>query len=286
MANRSLTRKLSTVYFSQILALLLGLTFLPACTPSASQLKQVMEDNPDILYAAIRKNPAKFLDLLEETSQLAKTQREREELEGLLKAPPLTPKLDESRLYAGAEKAPITIVEYSDFQCPFCAQGHEVVNRLQATYPTQVRVLMKNLPMDSLHPQARKMAQLFEAIVIKDKAKALEFKSLLFENYRGLSTNDQERAAASREALMAMYNKRVDSELAKMIKGLGLNPDEIKKLSQSEAVIKTVEADTAEARGFGFTGTPGYIINGVPVRGLPDNPATFNFIIDHLLAKK
>lgn len=265
------------VFKPQIFVFALVSLLAASCAPNAAQLKSAMESDPEILYASMRKDPARFIEVVNEVSELARTQKETKELEEGF-SDRRTPVLAETRTYDGSKSAPVTIVEYSDFQCGYCAQGHKTVQALREEYGDRVRVLLKHLPLER-HPQARKMAQLFEAIAQKDAAKAKKFKTMLFEQQAGFMPSDAERASKSVEEAMAKYNRRVDADLKKVIQSLGLKYDEIKKLAESEAVAKILDADRAEAHSFGFTGTPAYLINGVPVRGaLP--VASFKYVID------
>lgn len=273
------------MYQSKILFLLAALlstsVLSTACAPSSAQLKKAMQDDPEILYAAMRKDPLKFLDVVNEVSDLARLQKESKQLDDGFRNV-VQPAIDENRVMDGLKSAPITIVEYSDFQCSFCAQGHETVQQVKSEYGDKLRVLLKHHPIDRLHPQARKMSQLFEAIATKNPKKALEFKAQLFEMQSTFVPNEVERQAKTREELMTKYNRRVDQELAKMIKSLGFDYTEMKKLAESAAIISLIEKDQDEARKFGFTGTPAYLINGVPVRGAA-SAASFKYVIDRHL---
>jgi protein-disulfide isomerase len=254
-----------------------------ACAPTAAQLKSAMESDPEILYAVMRKDPVKFVAVVNEISDLARSQKETQALDQSF-AERRQPNLSDSRAYDGDKAAPVTIVEYSDFQCGYCAQGHQMVQQLREDYGHRVRILLKHLPLER-HPQARKMARLFEAIAQKDFAKAKKFKSLLFEQQAGFMPSESEKQSKSVEEAMEKYNRRVDLDLKKVIRGLGLDYDEIKKLADSELIGKIIEADLKEARAFGFTGTPAYLINGIPVRGaLPI--ASFKYVIDRELKGK
>ncbi len=261
---------------------LLGVT---ACAPSAPQLKKVIEDNPDILYAAMRKDPVKFLEVVNEVAEKAKTQKEAEQFDDGFKNP-LKADIDEKRIFEGAKSAPVTIVEYSDFQCHYCMLGHQTMKELLKMYDGKVRVTMKNYPIDRMHPQARKMSGLYEAMGTKDQAKASQFKATLFEQQESFTPNDAEKKSKNQDEFMAKYNKRVDADLAKLIKSFGFDYAELKKIGESEAIKKMIEQDGAEAQRFGFSGTPGYLVNGVAVRGALPIEAFKSIIDKHLAAKK
>lgn len=267
-----------------MMALVAGLG-LAACAPSASQLKSAMEENPDILYAAMRKDPVKFLEVVNEVAEAAKTQKESQQFEQGFKSPS-QPALADDRLYDGPKDAAITIVEYSDFQCPYCQQGHATMKEVLKAYDGKVRILFKNYPIDRLHPQARKMSRLYEAIGTKDKAKALEFKNYIFEHQDDFVPNEKEKQSKTQEEFMSKYNKRADAELAKVVKKFGFDFAELTKIGSSEAITKLIDEDGAEAQKFGFTGTPGYLVNGVPVRGAYPIEAFKQIIDRHLAAKK
>jgi protein-disulfide isomerase len=273
------------VYHSKILfflaALLSASVLSTGCAPSSAQMKKAMQDDPEILYAAMRKDPLKFLDVVNEVSDLARLQKESKQLDDGF-GNVVQPVIDENRVIDGLKSAPIIIVEYSDFQCGFCAQGHETVQQVKAEYGDKLRVLLKHHPIDRLHPQARKMSQFFEAIATKDHKKALEFKAQLFEMQSQFMPNEMERQSKTREDLMAKYDRRVDQQLGKLIKSLGFEYAEMKKLAQSTAIVSLIEKDQDEARKFGFPGTPAYLINGVPVRGAA-SAASFKYVIDRQL---
>jgi protein-disulfide isomerase len=256
-----------------------------ACAPSAPQLKKVIEDNPDILYAAMRKDPVKFLEVVNEVAEKAKTQKEEQQFEDGFKNP-MKAEIDENRMFQGPKTALVTIIEYSDFQCPYCQQGHATMKELLKIYDGKIRVTMKNYPIDRLHPQARKMSHLFEAMGTKDQAKAIQFQSALFERQSDFAPNESEKKSKTQEEFIAKYSKRVDADLAKLVKSFGFDYTELKKIADSEAITKLIEQDGAEAQKFGFSGTPGYLVNGVAVRGAYPVEAFKGIIDRHLGTKK
>lgn len=242
------------------------------CAPSAPQLKKVMEENPDILYAAIQKDPRKFLEVVNEAAQRARAEEERRFAEEEAKAReeefknPKQPEIAEDRAFEGAKDAPITIVEYSDFQCPFCRRGHDTMKRILKEYDGKVKIVFKNFPIERIHPLALPASKMYEAIALQDMAKAAKFKSMIFEN--------QEELNAKGEKFITDAAKKVGADLARA-----------KKDMESEKVLARIEADKAEADKFGFSGTPGYLINGVSLKGAYPFDE-FKSIIDQHLASK
>lgn len=253
------------------LALVAGLA-VAGCAPSAPQLKKIMEENPDILYGVIQKDPKKFLDVVNDAAQKARAQEESSFAENEAKAReeefknPKKPELTDDRAFAGTKGAPITIVEYSDFQCPYCKRGHETMKEVLEKYAGKVKVVFKDMPIERIHPLARPASDMYEAIALQDLAKATKFKDIVFDNQDDLNKGGQkfiEEAA-----------KRAGADVAKA-----------KKDAKGDVVKKRIEADKAEGEKFGFTGTPGYLVNGVSLKGAYPFDE-FQKIIDRQLAGK
>ncbi len=257
--------------FKKLTLQLAGLALIASgCAPSASQLKKAIENDPSIVFAAIEKAPDQFIEVVNKAAREAQTKAQQKEMEQETKkrdaefANPLKPAIDESRPLMGPKDAKITIVEYSDFECPYCSRGFSTIQQVLKEYPTQVRVLFKHLPLD-FHPKAMPAAKYFEAIAIQDPAKALKYHDEIFSN--------QDKLRNEGEAFM----KKVAS-------GLGINMGKLAKDLASEDVAKKIQADIDEAKSFEFSGTPGFIINGVSLKGAYPF-AEFKTIIDKHLEK-
>nr|BFD58557.1 hypothetical protein CKG001_06640 [Bdellovibrio sp. CKG001]BFD61985.1 hypothetical protein BdHM001_06660 [Bdellovibrio sp. HM001]BFD65824.1 hypothetical protein HAGR004_08460 [Bdellovibrio sp. HAGR004] len=238
------------------------------CAPSAKQLKEAVEKDPSIVFAAIEKDPEQFIEVVNKAAQNAqrKAQEKAVAEEGKKRDDefknPLKPAIEEGRVIFGPKDAKITIIEYSDFECPYCAKGHATVDEVMKAYPKDVRVVYKHLPLD-FHPMAMPAAEYFEAIALQDHAKAEKFYNLVFENQGDLRTK--------KEGALKDFAKKVGADLKKVEKDL-----------KSEVVQKRIEADMEEARKFNFSGTPGFLINGVSLRGAYPF-ADFKEIIDRHL---
>jgi protein-disulfide isomerase len=254
------------------LVLLAAGIVVAGCAPSAPQLKKIMEENPDILYGVIQKDPKKFLDVVNDAAQKARAAEESKFAEDEAKAReeefknPKKPELGGDRAFAGTDGAPVTIVEYSDFQCPYCRRGHDTMKQVLEKYAGKVKVIFKDMPIERIHPLARPGADMYEAIALQDKAKATKFKDYVFDN------QDQ-------------LNKEGPKFYEEVAKKVGANVAKAKKDAAGDEVKKRIEADKAEGEKFGFTGTPGYLVNGISLKGAYPFEE-FEKIIDKLLAGK
>lgn len=236
----------------RIILLTAVVVFATACTTSKDDLKKMLKENPDIITEAIEANPAKFIDALNNAVKIAQEgegkRREEEEKKALEESfnNPLQPEIRADESFRGDKDAPITLVEYSDFECPFCSRGFSTVMELMNKYKGKIRFVYKHLPL-SFHPQAMPASQYYEAIRLQDPAKAWQFHDAIYKNQRALQNGE----------------KFLEAEAKK----LKVDMTKLKKDVKSEAVQARIDADMAEAAKFGFQGTPGFLLNGVPVKG-------------------
>lgn len=253
-------------------ALIVGLAAfaISACAPSASQLKKAIEADPEIVFIAIEKHPDKFIEVVNKAAQDAqkKSQERAQEEETKSRdtefANPLKPDIDTPRVIFGKADAPITIVEYSDFECPFCSRGYNTVKQVMEEYKDQVRVIFKHLPLD-FHPLALPAAKYFEALARQGGDKAEKFHDLIFQNQGELKTK--------KEAFLKDAAKKVGADMAKLAKDI-----------EDPKIMEQITKDMEEAKKFNISGTPGFIINGVSLRGAYPFPE-FKSIIDKHLKK-
>lgn len=252
--------------WSAVLALVFA-----GCT-SKQQIEKAIEENPDIVFNAIKKNPKKFVEVVNEAVRKAQESgREDEAREEAVRMDeefknPKVAVIEEGRVIFGKKDAPITIVEYSDFQCPYCSRGYGTLKEVEKEYGDKVRVVFKHLPLD-FHPMAMPAAKYFEAIALQDHKKAEKFHDAVFENQKELNSDG--------EKFLKATAKKVGADLKKIEKDLN-----------SEAIQKKIAADMEEARKFEFSGTPGFLINGVSLRGAYPAPEFKKIIDRHLAAKK
>jgi len=259
------TLKTTKYFFASI-----GLAMLAvACSPG-SQIKKALKDDPTILAEAIKEHPAEIMEAIQSAAREAqKTMAERaakeeeKAREEELKNPKVA-EMPDNRAYRGPKDAPIVLIEYSDFQCPFCKRGFETVEAVMKKYEGKVRFMYKHLPLD-FHPLAMPAAKRFEAIALQSPEKAYKFHD---EVFRG-----QDKLGQDKEKFLDSVAKKVGADVAKM-----------KKDMEGPEVKKRIDEDIAEARKFGFQGTPGFLVSGVSLKGAYPLPE-FEKIIDAKLSQ-
>jgi protein-disulfide isomerase len=158
----------------------------------------------------------------------------------------------------GDSDAPVTIVEFSDFECPFCARFANVVNELKGHYePSELRVVFRHFPL-SMHPRAREAAK--AAACAQELGSFWEYHDLLFSN-QGRFSDDQLRAYAEESGL----------------DGVGLL-----NCMDSDFAEQRVSQDRQAGQQLGVQGTPSIYINGRPYEG-PIDVRNMRLLVDNLL---
>lgn len=254
------------------LVLLVSAMFaLAACNPSKDAIKKTIEENPEIVLEMFKKHPLKTMKALGEVQKLAqqelRDEQEKEEQNRLENEfnNPKKPNID-GIPFVGSADAPIVIVEYSDFECPYCTRGYNVVKKVKEEYGDKVKFIYKHLPLD-FHPKAMPAAQYFEAIALQSPEKAYKFHDQIFEN--------QDKLKSGGEKWMEGVAKKLGVDVKKMLKD-----------ANSSKVKDRIAADISEANGFDITGTPGFIINGVTLKGAYPFDEFKKIIERHLEKKK
>jgi len=248
------------------LLLALALFGAAACSrdPSPEALQRTLSAHPEVLVAAIRAHPAEFMQAVNaafQASQASQQQAAADRLEAEFQNPK-QPDLS-GRVALGSPSAPVTIVEYTDFECPYCRQSVAVLHELLKRYEGQVRLVVKQTPLD-MHPNAVPAALMFEALALQGSDKAFRFYELMYA--------EQERLKAEGQRFVEEAARRVGADVPRALRD-----------QQSDAMQARVAADIAEGQAFGFTGTPAFVINGVSLEGA--HPAgNFVPIIDRHLA--
>ncbi|HEX9867723.1 MAG TPA: thioredoxin domain-containing protein [Candidatus Tectomicrobia bacterium] len=172
--------------------------------------------------------------------------------------PPIVEVSAEGAPFKGPPSAPITIVEFSDFQCAYCKQVLAVLNQVLERYPDQVKLAFRDFPILNIHPQAQKAAE--AAHCASEQGKFWEYHDLLFEKQDAIPTTN----------------------FAEHAKALGLEPTSFQTCLDSQKYKEKVERNYADGVKAGVSGTPAFFINGRLVSGAQPLEA-FKAVIDEEL---
>ncbi len=231
-----------------------------SCVPCMDQqysIGKCIERAPKLLDKSICANlPAISKRLV----RLAKEERSPDELRsGLEFSQPWVP-LDPARSPSkGKADAPITIIEYSDFQCPYCKKAQPSIKALEEKYGDRLRVVFMNQPL-AMHKMARPAA--VAAMAADKQGKFWEYHDALFAA-EGLD----------------------EAKLVTLAKEVGLNVSKWEADRKSTEVDAAIAADVARAEKWKITSTPSFFVNGYKVKGAQP-PEFFERIIEAELADR
>jgi protein-disulfide isomerase len=160
----------------------------------------------------------------------------------------------------GDLNAAVTVVMFTDFQCPACSRTHPVLNDILKKYGTKIRFVVRDFPLESLHPQARRAAE--AAAAANAQGKFFEYIELLYQNQNALD----------------------DVSLKKYASQVGLNRVKFDSDFMSRKFAMDVQRDYEDGIQYGIKSTPTIFVNGVRVRDL--KPETIQNAIDRAFAQK
>jgi protein-disulfide isomerase len=140
--------------------------------------------------------------------------------------------------FRGAAEAPVTIVEFSEFQCPFCHRVQATLKQLLERYPGKVKLVHRDFPLDSLHPLARRASE--AARCANDQRKFWEYHDAVFSHFPQASPED----------------------LKKYAEEVGLDVAKFEGCLSGGGHKAAVQRDLDEGTRLGVTGTPAFFING------------------------
>ncbi|MCA1828000.1 MAG: thioredoxin domain-containing protein [Myxococcales bacterium] len=181
----------------------------------------------------LRENMGKMLDSLKEKHHVT-----------VALEPPELPRIEvEAKGPArGPSSAPVTIVEFSDFQCPFCGREYPVIERLMKEYDGKVHLVFRHFPLD-FHPFAEKAAE--AGACAAEQGKFWELHNKMFENQQKLAVDD----------------------LKDYAKSVGVDPAKFDKCLDSGEKKAQIDDDQKAGAAAGVNGTPAFFINGIFVNG-------------------
>jgi protein-disulfide isomerase len=152
--------------------------------------------------------------------------------------PHLEPPISARDHAAGPESAPVTLVEYGDYECPHCGRAYPIVKALQERLGDRLRFVFRNFPITSSHPHAEHAAEAAEAAATQGPF--WEMHDALFEHQRALD----------------------DSHLLQYAVTIGLEPSRFERDLTSHKFAHRVREDFMSGVHSGVNGTPTFFING------------------------
>ncbi len=162
----------------------------------------------------------------------------------------------------GPASAPVEIVEFSDFQCPYCGRVNPTLDRLRKAFGDDIKIIFRDFPLTSIHPQAYLAAEAGECA--REQGKFWEFHDRLFANQRALSLDDLKGHAEALGLDMTAFGACVEGGQAKA----------------------RVEADLEAGQALGISATPAVFINGRLVSGAQPYEVFEAIIKDELARRK
>ncbi len=211
----------------------------------AEKLRDNTDLTGDALYKKIvAKNKKEFASGKDENREDNEAERDENDAEDKAQAKTNREKLKIGNSpVKGPDDAPVTIYEFSDFQCPYCKKARSILQPLLDEYEGEVRVVHKNFPL-SFHDEAKPAAK--AALAAKQQGKFWEMYDLLFKNHKRLGN---------------------DGLYVELARELELDVEGFEKAMQSSSVKNQIERDKTLGGQIGVNGTPAFFINGQKIVG-------------------
>lgn len=145
----------------------------------------------------------------------------------------------------GNPDAPVTIIAFIDFECPFCQKSYPIFKQVSETYAPVVRIIFKHFPISAIHPQANAAAN--AAACASEQKKFWQYYDILFEK----KTLD-------------------DAALAGLAKNIGLSSERFHTCLSAKKYQINIDEDLSDVAALSILGTPTYLVNGKRVEGVID----------------
>jgi protein-disulfide isomerase len=162
----------------------------------------------------------------------------------------------------GKKDAPVTLVEFSDFQCPFCNRFFPTLKRVEKQYGDKVQIVYRQYPIPSLHPNAFKAAE--ASLCANEQGKFWELHDAMFQDQSRLQVSDIKATASQ----------------------LGIDRKKFDQCMETGKYVEQVQNDMKEGNRIGINGTPAVFVNGIELKGGAVSFETVAAAIDKELAAK
>lgn len=246
MLNRfNLRYPVSRLKVLGIAILLIFSMILTSCAPEPSSTN-VSDIDPELearVLQIIRENPEVIIESVEAYQRQGRTSGQQKFFEAM-KANPQSVIGDSPT--TGAIDGEIVLLEFSDFQCPFCAKAQATIKKFLDAHQDKVTLAFKHLPLSRIHPEAIPAAQ--AAWAAQQQGKFWEYHNALF----------------------AQQDRLGEDLYLAIARDLNLNFEQFNKDRESSSAIAALESDIKMASAIGVSGTPFFVMNGEPLSGAVD----------------
>jgi protein-disulfide isomerase len=161
----------------------------------------------------------------------------------------LNPSVSDRDHIEGPAKAPVTLVEYGDYECPHCGHAYPIVEELRRRFAKQMRFVFRNFPLSDMHPHAESAAEAAEA------------------------AGDQNRFWEMHHALFTHQNALDKSHLLKYAGELRIDAERFAEALAAQTFRQRVRDDFMSGARSGVNGTPTFFVNGARYDGSYDLPS-------------
>jgi protein-disulfide isomerase len=180
----------------------------------------------------------KQAQIQEAREQYADSLRARTEVAILLQPPTVDTGENDSTRIKGDPNAPITIVEFGDYQCPYCGRAESTVENLLKKYKGKVKLAFRDFPLSAIHPFAEGAAEASRCAGAQDKFWPMH------------------------DAMYANQSKLTEDDLIKTASGLGMNEESFSSCLKAGTFKAAIQKDMEVGQKAGVNGTPAFFING------------------------
>lgn len=210
-----------------------------------AMIKEVIAKNPDIVLDVLKNNSEAVLEI----AQQGNLQRRHRMIQAQWVEDAKKPKsVDLTNVaFRGSEKAPVTIIEFTDFTCSYCRQSEVIIEELLIKYGKTIKVVFKPFPKDEL-PISISAARYSQAAFMQDKEKGWKFYHILFSEPANLESGKEEflKSAATR---------------------VGLDVRKLQADAASKKVTDILRKSNEDAEKLDVSGTPYFLVNNLVIRG-------------------
>jgi protein-disulfide isomerase len=227
----------------------------------AGMLRQILKQQPALVLDVLRDHSEHVLDIAQQGSHIRRKKNMEKQWHEDLKQPKSVNTAN--RPVLGPANAPVTVIAFSDFTCPYCQQAAEVLDRIIRARPQDVKFLFKHMPHGKDSP-ARLASEYFVAASLQNERAPWLLYNSFFADPDAL-TADAQNTVATAAAQAGLDMKKLAADL------------------KTKKISTIIEEDQADAKKLKVEGTPFFLVNNLTIRGAVSYDI-FNAAVDMALA--